>query len=68
MANTCPSVDWYEGDVCVLDADHDGAHRDRFGATWTVGAGDYSLYRVNGPWWPERGHVLANYLVASEGP
>lgn len=60
--NTCDSVDWYEGDVCVLTSGHDGSHRDQFGMTWDRGAGTLSVYRVNGPWWPERGHVLSKYL------
>lgn len=62
MAGTCASVDWYEGEYCALDADHEGEHRDAHGATWTKGASALSIYRVHGPWWPERGHVLSNYL------
>jgi len=60
---TCDSVDWYEGDRCVLDAGHEGKHQDSYGATWERGASPNSMYRVHGPWWPERGHVLSNYLA-----
>lgn len=60
--NTCDSVDWYEGDRCVLDAGHEGLHVDSSGMTWDMGAGELSVYRVHGPWWPERGHVLDNYV------
>lgn len=60
--NTCASVDWYEGHLCRLSAGHDGRHEDEYGASWDKGAGDHSLYRVHGPWWPERGHVLSKYL------
>ena len=60
--STCDSVDWYEGDDCVLPPDHVGLHRDAFGATWEHGASERSLLRVHGPWWPEKGHVLAKYL------
>lgn len=64
---TCDSVDWYEGDVCVHASDHVGLHADRYGVTWEKGAGERSLYRMNGPWWPERGHVLSVYLPPKTG-
>ena len=61
-ANTCASVDWYEGHHCVLAADHDGRHADDYGATWEQDASWMSAMRVHGPWWPERGHVVGAYL------
>ena len=65
---TCDSVDWYEGVPCVnLDADHDGAHDDGYGVTWIKGAGPNSIYRVNGPWWPEMGHTVAKYVDTDGG-
>ena len=48
--NTCDSIHWYDGDACVLDAGHDGVHRDEFGLTWDKGASDRSLLRFHGPW------------------
>ena len=62
--NTCEAVDWYEGSQCVLDADHDDDHDDGFGFRFRVDmvASYRSAYRVHGPWWPEMGHVLSNYI------
>jgi hypothetical protein len=49
-ANTCDSVHWYEGDLCVLGAGHMGEHRDAYGLTWDTGAGPESKMRLHGPW------------------
>jgi hypothetical protein len=45
MNHICDSIHFYEGDLCELEAGHDGDHEDFVGLTWDRGAGPQSALR-----------------------